>query len=87
MRREKELPGGPEEHVVVAVVIPVVVDVHATLVDVEFGVVAIRERSIAHSRPRAPEVEGYCLAAYILFFLYFIREHPVVAKRLYGNLR
>jgi hypothetical protein len=65
----------------------VVVDVHATLVDVEFGVVAILEHYFAHSRPRAPRIEVYCLSAYILFPLYFIREHPVAARRLYGNLR
>ena len=38
------LPGGPEEDVAVRAVIPVAVDEHATLVDVECGVVAIRER-------------------------------------------
>ena len=56
--REREVPrGGREPEVVIAVVIPVVVDVHATLVDREFGAIAIRERSIAHSRLRAPGVE------------------------------
>jgi hypothetical protein len=70
---EKELPGGPEEHVVVGIAVPVV-DVHDTLVDVEFGAVAIREHYFARSHLIALGVEGYCLAAYVLSSLYFIRE-------------
>ena len=47
----KEVPSGRQPQVVVAIVIPVVVDVHATLVDIEFGVVVVGERYVAHSRP------------------------------------
>jgi|TARA_Y100000310_G_scaffold142445_2_gene141985 hypothetical protein len=47
----KEVPSGTKEDVVVAIVIPVVVDVHATLVDIEFGMVVVGERYVAHSRP------------------------------------
>lgn len=39
----EEVPAPREPHVVVAVVIPVVVDVHATLVDVEFDAVLVGE--------------------------------------------
>ena len=42
--RMKEVPTPREPHVIVAVVIPVVVDVHATLVDVEFDAVLVGER-------------------------------------------
>ena len=50
------LPGGPEEDVAVRAVIPVAVDEHATLVDVECGVVAIRERFSATAEVPLEEV-------------------------------
>ncbi len=64
LTREKEVPRGDEQgrrepDVVIAVAIPVVVDVHAAIVDREFGAVVVGEPSIAHSRPRAPGVESY----------------------------
>ena len=75
---EKEVPRGRgrQPHVVIAVVIPVVVDVHTTLVDVEFDAVVIGEREFTQSRPRAPGVEAYRLAAYALSSLNLIREQP-----------
>jgi hypothetical protein len=60
---------------VVAVVVPVVVDVETVLVEVaDVDTIAVRGDVVCPSSSVAPEVEVYRSRAYILSFLYFIRE-------------
>ena len=88
------LPRGGQADVVVAVVVPVVVDIEPVLVEVaDIDTVAVRSDIVCPSSSVALEIEVYCQTAYILSFLYFIREQATellsplkMSKKFYLHL-
>jgi len=74
---EKEVPGQDDAKIVVRIIIPVVVDVEAVLVEVAHVDVVVAGSLqnllvliIFHRK------SSFTAFAYMLFFLNFIREHP-----------
>jgi len=75
---EVEVPSGGNADVVVAVVVPVVVDVETLRIEVaHVDVVAVRVDADCSLPSKPPEIEVYRPKAYILSFLYFIREQII----------
>ncbi len=71
---------GGDTDVVVAVVIPVVVDIEAVLAEVtDIDTAAVRSDIVCPPSSVALEIEVYCHKAYILSFLYFIREQAMLS--------
>ena len=80
---KRELPSRRDAELVIVVVIRVVVDIEASRIKItNVDTVTIGRPRFACFHPFSLKVEFYCLLAYILSFLYFIREYFVLNKNL-----